>query len=153
MNRLTMAAAGIAALMIATAGCGQQHAPQGSGRSPAPVDCVRPTLTGRAKVFSITQQDNGKTYCVTAGTGILVFLRGTLAHKWAPIQPSSGAIAPRPSGLMSLAIGVTGGFFRALHPGKATLTSVRDPCHAAGAGCPPGTSFTVTVLVSAARAR
>lgn len=151
MNRLNMAAAGIAALLIATAGCGQQHAPQGAGRSPAPVNCVRPTLAGRAKVFSITQQDNGKTYCVTVGTGILVFLRGTLTRKWAPIHPGSGAIAPRPSGMMSLAIGVTGGFFRALHPGEATLTSVRSPCHAAGTGCPPGSSFKVTVLVSAAK--
>ncbi len=148
MRRLSMIAAGIAALIIAMAGCGHQHAPQGGGRSPTPVTCVHPTPAGRAKIFSITKGDNGKTYCVTVGTGVLVFLHGTLARKWAPIQPSSGVLVARPSGMMSLVVGVTGGFFRALHPGTATLTSVRSPCRAFGAGCPAGSSFRVTVLVS-----
>jgi hypothetical protein len=144
----------LAALMLAgavvIAGCGTRHEPRAAGRSPVPVPCVRPTPEGRAKSFTITQKDNGTRYCMTVGTSVFVFLHGSLARKWAPITPSSGAVAARPSGMMSLTVGATGGFFLAMRPGMARLTSVRSPCRSAGSGCPPGTSFTVTVLVGRA---
>src|SRR5215472_18700725 len=145
MRRLSMIAAGVLGLTVVA--CGQTVAP--SSGSPAPVNCVHRAAQGPAKRISIGRADNGKTLCVNAGTGMFVFLHGTQSRRWAPLHSSSGALVVKPSGMMSLAVGVTGGYFVAMRAGTATLTSVRSPCHVGGSGCPAGTSFKVTVLVSA----
>ena len=123
-----------------TVACGQA-----SGVTTA--QCVTPKLSGNA--FEIGDKDNGKTFCVAVGTGIYVFLHSgrTQAHLWQRIQPSSGVLEGRVSGMMMLARGVTGAYFGAARPGTATLTSARSPCRAAGSPCATQLHFKVTVVV------
>jgi hypothetical protein len=179
MRRLALIAA-VAAIgaSVMTAGCGTQQTPgtgQAGSGSPDPASsgpaapaaspsataapavagkCVTPKLNQPARTFTITNADSGKSFCVLAGTGIYVFLRGTPAHMWMRIQPSSAVIEPRASGVMTLIRGVTGGFFAATRLGVATLSSTIAPCHAAPGkaapgvrGCSTATIFRVTVLV------
>ena len=161
-----LAVAGVGASLL-VAGCGRPgtSAAGGSGPSSVPTNhavtrCVTPKLTssgypGPAKTFTITGQDSGKTFCVTAGTSFYVFLHGTSTHLWGPIQPDSSVLARRASGVMELAIGFTGGFFQASRLGTATLTSVRTPCVAkpeaavasSGRHCSAATLFKVTIVV------
>lgn len=147
--RKTMAAViGVAAI----AGCGVQATsgpptgPAASGGTPGTVTCVTPKLSGASKTFRITEKDNGKSYCVVAGTSMFVFLHSSPSHLWSPIRASSAALQPRPSGVFSLALGVTGGYFLAARLGQASLTSHRAACHAGQKQCSP-TAFRVTVLI------
>jgi hypothetical protein len=91
---------------------------------------VTPRLTSPGRSFTITDKDNGKSFCVRAGTGVFVFLHGVPVRMWAQIKPTSAAVQARPSGEMALARGVTGGYFVATRTGAAFLMSVRTPCHA-----------------------
>lgn len=145
-----MTAIGIAAL---SAGCGQLHASGTGSGTPKKLGCVTPRLRSD-QTFTISDKDNGKTFCVVAGDRFYVFLHGSLTRKWSPIHPSSAAIAPRPSGVMALAVGVTGGYFQAARTGTATLTSARTPCKP-GLGpqangpvnCAQHNRFKVTVVI------
>lgn len=125
----TILAIGATALAV---GCGQQSAPGSSAVSApkAQARCVTPKLASQGGAFTVTDKDNGKSFCVPAGTGVFVFLHGAQDRRWAPIEPSSAAVQPRPNGEMSLAVGVTGGYFVATRAGAAFLTSARSPCHA-----------------------
>jgi len=109
--------------------------------------CVTPKLSGNA--FEIGDKDNGKTFCVAVGTGIYVFLHSghSQAHLWQRIQPSSGVLEGRVSGVMTLARGVTGAYFGAARPGTVTLTSTRSPGPAAGSPSATELHFKVTVVV------
>lgn len=153
VRALGATAVAIAAGTSVLAGCGTLSS--AGGKAPgAPVAaraCVRPSLAGPGKSFAITEQDNGKSYCVVAGTSMFVFLHSDPSRMWSPIHSTSAALQPRPSGVMTLARGVTGAYFFATRLGRATVESSRAPCAAASAAgatpCPAQTSFTVTVLV------
>jgi hypothetical protein len=150
----TAAAIGVTLLVVS---CGQQHAP-GSGTAgvapsgSAQARCVTPKLTSPGRSFTITDKDNGKSFCVTAGTGVFIFLHGAPVRMWAQIKPSSAAIQPRPSGKMTLARGVTGGYFVATRTGAAFLMSVRTPCHvrtalASASHCTVQSEFRVKLVI------
>ncbi|HVB44583.1 MAG TPA: hypothetical protein VNF47_18045 [Streptosporangiaceae bacterium] len=167
MRGTLLGAAALAlAASVVTAGCGipqdsaSRSASAGAnGRAAAHANCVTPKLSApvrdfTAPNFTITNKDNGKSFCVQAGTGIFVFLHGTPAVQWTRIQPSSSVLAPKASGVMMLMRGVTGGFFVTAKLGTATLTSTKPPCQASSGSARPGMShctvqtvFRVTVLV------
>jgi hypothetical protein len=120
--KLSLVMGPLIAASVLAAGCGAQPA----GKRPAAiVTCVTPRPGGPGRSFTIDGRDNGKSFCVRAGTGIFVFLHGKPATMWSPILSSSGAVQRRPSGVMSLALGVTGAYFVASGHGRATLSSHR----------------------------
>ena len=136
-------AAVIMAASILAAGCGaasgpgasQHAAPSASspsaGSTTGSQSCAgRPAVAGQR--LTITAADNGRTFCVPSGTTVIVFLHGTPAHMWSRIRPSSPILRPRPSGEMTLAIGITGGSFGATGVGTARLTSTRAQCQSVG---------------------
>ncbi|HXP21095.1 MAG TPA: hypothetical protein VN840_15745 [Streptosporangiaceae bacterium] len=102
---------------------------------------MTPKLAASGGTLTITDKDNGKSFCIVTGTGVYVFLHGTPMHMWAHLHPSSAALQPRASGRMMLMRGVTGGYFVAMRFGTATLTSARTPCHIS-AGFTPGVHCT-----------
>ena len=99
-------------------------------------------------VLTLGNQNNGGTFCVRPGERVMVYLRGTLARQWAPIRSDSGALAPVPSGVLSLPVGVTGAAFLAARPGTAHLTSDRPVCSSGPVRCDALLAFRVTVIVS-----
>jgi hypothetical protein len=133
-------------------GCGQQHPGTGAAAapsshasassgsaSPAPVTdtprCPGGQPAGHGKL-TITAADGGKSFCVTRGTAVTVFLKSsTVNRKWMPIHVSSRALVPHANGELTLALGVTGASFLAVQPGSAVITSGRPAC---GPGVPPG---------------
>ena len=124
---------GRAALMIicvtalATA-CGQQQAgsaPGGQG-TPSVPSSVSPG--GRTPVLTLSAVDTGRSYRVRPGTGVLIYLKGTPANMWTRPRSDSPALAPRANGHLMLALGVTGAYFVAVHPGTATITATRHLC-------------------------
>lgn len=159
-----MAMAGIGASLL-VAGCGRPGTSSGSAAGTASassssqhaVQCVTPKLhssglPGPAKTFTITEKDAGQTYCVTAGTEFYVFLHGTVTSPWGPITPSADVVRHKASGVMSLARGVTGGFFQASKLGTVGLTAYRKPCAGPTSGtaapqCSPKNVFKVTIVV------
>jgi hypothetical protein len=76
----------------------------------------------------VNADDNLQSFCVRGGTTVLVHLKGTLTHKWAPIHVSSSVLKPSATPHLQLAPGVTGASFAAVHPGTAIITSVRPVC-------------------------
>ena len=62
-------------------------------------------LPGTGQTVTLTNADNGKSFCLKRGTRIYVFLRGTEARKWTPLQVSSASVARRASGVLSLMVG------------------------------------------------
>jgi len=153
--------AGLAACLVAavTVGCGSVQA------LPSAHPSQRPACRSRAA--AITQADNAKTFCVRVGGTVSVLLHSSQSSRWLPPLASSGALRPTPNGAASLAMGITGGWFTAVRPGRVLLTSVRPPCQvaiSAGKGdlqpadpvpksypvrfCPPGQRFSVTVTVT-----
>jgi hypothetical protein len=135
---LTAVIIGVVAVL---AGCGQQHPdaavdpgtpPARSTDAPA---CPGGQPAWHASKLTITAADSGMSFCVARGTTVTVLLKATAARKWAPIHASSGALAPRANGELTLAAGVTGASFVAAAPGTAVITSSRPAC---GPGVPPG---------------
>jgi hypothetical protein len=88
---------------------------------------------------------------VLAGTSMFVFLHGAPSRMWAHVNASSQALQPRPSGVFSLARGVTGAYYLAAKLGHVTLESSRLPCHPAAsasqATCGAKNLFRVTILI------
>jgi hypothetical protein len=147
-------------LQAGTAG-GHQASPTTSTTTPVPVSrqirCVHlkasPASSGQRTV-SLTHADNHGSFCVLRGTGIFVFLHELTPVLWAPIQSSSAAVEHRPSGVMSLIRGETGGFFVAAKVGTANLTSFEPRCRSGPhpgvhtrARCTAPLRFSVTVHV------
>jgi hypothetical protein len=148
---LLVATAAVAACVLS--GCGQTSAPSAGGGTSSsgaarPAACVRPKLQMPGRTVMLTNSANGKTFCVQRGTRIYVFLHGTQARRWAPIRPSSAALVPIPSGVFTLMIGETGGFFKAAKPGIATLASTRSPCLQKHALCSRPATFRLTIKIS-----
>lgn len=139
----------VGALVIA--GCGVRATADSPPGNPQPTGCVTPRLTQSGKTFTITEKDNGKSYCVLAGTSMFVFLHSTPSRMWSHVNASSAVLQPRPSGVFSLARGVTGAYYLAARLGHATLESSRPPCHPAAsasqATCGVKNSFLVTILI------
>jgi hypothetical protein len=137
--RAFAAAAVIIVVAALAAGCGQQagaHAGGSASVTAPPKDCGRATPTVPPKnTLDIGNSDNGSSLCVRRGTGVLVMLKGTPTHKWAPIRVSSAALVPKPNGRLMLERGVTGAYFVATRPGDAVITSVRAVC---GTSVAPG---------------
>ena len=136
---LTAAIIGVAAVIT---GCGQQH-PGGGVAAPAPsaspsppvVACANATPAAQPSKLTITAADNGRSFCVTRGTSVMVFLRGTPSRKWSSIRASSTVLRPHASGEFTLVIGVTGASFVAVRPGTAIISSGQPAC-----GPPNGSS-------------
>jgi hypothetical protein len=136
---LTAVIIGAAAVI---AGCGQQH--PGSGvAAPAPsaspshpvAGCANASPAAQPSKLTITAADNGRSFCVTRGTSVTVFLKGTQVRKWSPIRTSSTVLQPRANGGLTLPIGVTGASFAAVQPGTAIISSGQPAC-----GPPNGSS-------------
>jgi hypothetical protein len=135
---LTAAIIGAAAVIT---GCGQQH-PGNGAAAPAPsaspshpvVACANAAPAAQPSKLTITAADNGRSFCVTRGTSVVVFLRGTQARKWSPIRASSTVLRPHANGEFTLTIGVTGASFVAVRPGTAIISSGQPAC---GPSSPP----------------
>lgn len=134
----------VLSLGLMAVGCGRVPSGQKTSAQPSPggspsVSCVTPKLTNPGRTFTITEKDSGRVFCVVSGTGIYVFLHGTRANPWGPITPSSPGLRRRASGVMTLPVGVTGGYFQAASLGTVKLTSVRRACPSpSGSPATPG---------------
>ena len=158
MHRIS---AGLAACLVAavTVGCGSVQA------APSAHPVQRPGCQGNGS--GITQADNGKSICVRVGDTVSVLLHSNQSSLWLAPLASSGALQPTPNGAASLAVGVTGGWFSAVRPGRVLVTSVRPPCQVAISAekgdlqpadpvpksyplrfCPPGQRFSVSIVVT-----
>src|SRR5215467_6488537 len=135
---LTAVIIGAAAVI---AGCGQQHpgcgvaapAPSASPSHPMAACANAAPATHPGKLI-ITAADNGKSFCVTRGTSVAVFLKGMQNRKWEQIRASSAVLRPHADGQLTLPIGVTGASFAAVQPGTAIISSGQPAC---GPGAPP----------------
>src|SRR5215470_7254290 len=101
---------------LVIAGCGAKTtgatAPAGNPTvRTVPNNCVTPRLVQPNKTFTITEKGNGKAYCVVAGTSMFVLLHSSPSRMWLPVHASSAALQPRPSGIFTLARGVTGAYY------------------------------------------
>jgi hypothetical protein len=132
-----LAAAVIGVSALATA-CGQQAGPAAGGSSSSPAPSTAPPAAAACgsatptapphRTLTLNAGDNGRSFCIRPGIGVLVYLKGTQAVKWAALKSSSAAMASAPNGHLALMVGVTGGYFVAAHPGVAAITSTRSPC-------------------------
>lgn len=135
-----LAAAIIGAAAVIT-GCGQHPgsgvaAPASSASPSHPVAaCANAAPAAQPSKLTITAADNGRSFCVTRGTSVVVFLKGTQARRWSSIRPSSTVLQPRANGELTLPIGVTGASFAAVQPGTAIISSGQPAC-----GPPNGSS-------------
>lgn len=159
----------IAALLM-LAGCGLQaggsaggpKAPSTTSSVPTPtatptvpvtpVHCVRLKTSPALRTVSLTYASNHGSFCVPRGTGLFVFLHAQSPVLWTVIKSSSPALQRRPSGVMSLTRGETGGFFEAAGVGTAKLTSFEPRCKSGPrvgtpARCPAPLHFEVTIHV------
>jgi hypothetical protein len=125
--------------------------PDSPGRAFA---CGAPPVPAAGDHFlTLTSAQDGKTYCVTLGTNVLVLLKGTPGNKWGLIRAAGSALRPSASGHMTLMIGVTGASFLAVRPGSSVISSTRPVCPSsatpADVPCDAVGAFHVTVLVRA----
>ena len=134
MRGVPVLTAAVISTAVVLSGCGQQHgtgvgvaAPPPSPGSGSSGSCPggRPATHGK---LTITGAESGASFCVTRGTNVVVFLKGTPARKWSPIHASSGVLRPSANGELALALGVTGASFEAARPGTAVITSGRPAC-------------------------
>jgi hypothetical protein len=131
-----LTAAVIIGVSALTVGCGQPgSAASGPASTPATVTCGTAVATlGPGRTLTLGSADNRRSFCVKRGTGVLIFLRGTAADRWSEPKSSSAVLVPSANGRLTLALGVTGGFFVAARPGSAVITSARSRC---GSSSPP----------------
>ena len=158
MRKISCYATAAVISVLATAGCAQAAGPSPAAGaastatartattpstatppSGTALPCTASPLTAGA--LNLSDKDNGKTYCVTTGTAVVVLLRGTLSDKWQPLRSSSGSLRPMVDPRMMLQAGITGAAFLAIRPGISTVTSVRYPCQVPG---PAGSASAVT---------
>ena len=157
MRSVPVLATVIIGAAVVITGCGQQHPGSGAAApapsasvpsAPAPsasapsasashpvVACANAAPAAQPSKLTITAADNGRSFCVTRGTSVTVFLKGTQARKWSPIRASSTVLQPRANGELTLPIGVTGASFAAVQPGTAIISSGQPAC-----GPPNGSS-------------
>ncbi len=143
MRSVSLLAATVIGMSALAAACGQRQAgPAASGPSGSPAPSAAPSTAPPAaaacgsatptappsRTLTLSAGDNGRSFCIRPGIGVLVYLRGTPKLKWDALKSSSAAMVPRANGHLALALGVTGGYFVAAHPGVAAITSTRSPC-------------------------
>jgi hypothetical protein len=144
----SLAAAAAIAVSALTVGCAQQAAgPGGSGSPasptpssgpPAAAACDGATPTSApSRTLALSTADSGSALCIKQGTGVLIYLKGTPASKWATLKSSSAAVVPTANGHLAHQAGVTGGYFVATQPGVAAITSTRSPCGTPVTHAPP----------------
>ncbi|HEY4466173.1 MAG TPA: hypothetical protein VGN41_26180, partial [Streptosporangiaceae bacterium] len=134
-------AAGCASAQAAHSGAGAPAtATPAPARTPGtgpPGTSPPPPPPGTGATMTITLAGNQKTYTIRVGDRVRVYLRGTRAQRWLTPLASGIAVAPVADPAGTLQIGVTGGSFAAVRPGRAVVTSVRPPCRVA---IPAGTN-------------
>jgi len=117
MRSLSSLAAAVIGLSALVAACGQQPAgPAASGSPGGPAPSTGPPAAAACgdatptsppnRTLTLSAADNGGSFCVTPGTGVLIYLRGTPAAKWAALKSSSAAMVPRANGHLMLVLGV-----------------------------------------------
>lgn len=138
-----LAAAVIIGTSAMTVACGQQQAGSSAGgpagtpsTGSATAACGKAAPLRQDRVITLSASDNGRSLCITRGTGVLITLKGTPAVRWKQLSSSSAALEPRANGHLMLMLGVTGGYFVAVHNGVAVISSTRTPC---GPPVPPPT--------------
>jgi hypothetical protein len=132
-----------------TAACSQPQATAPTMVRTAATSCPAAPASPAGTTLTIKNADNGRILCAAVGERVLVFLAGTMAHKWSPIKADSAALAPAASGDLALRVGVTGASFMAAHPGSARISSAKLGCkHSAATGCGMSMTFHATVVVS-----
>ncbi|HEY3880773.1 MAG TPA: hypothetical protein VGM12_19450 [Trebonia sp.] len=174
MRKSFVAATVITAVMVIMTGCGRSGPGTGATvaassdstptASPATStatlptgapghSCGPPTVPAAGTSLTLTSADNGKTYCVGLGTGVLVYLKGTPDRRWTSIRASSSVLRPAASGHLALALGVTGASFLAARAGVAVISSTRPVCGSATTSpgvltCDAIQAFRVIVMIS-----
>lgn len=142
--RHVLAAAVIGAAAV-TAGCGAQHAGQGAtgtqaaAAQPSASQCSATPAANADHTVTLGSKDNGKVLCVRQGATVGIFLQGTPTRRWEPIRTTSPALVPAANGRLMLKLGVTGAYFRAVHPGVATVVSSLPSCESQHGGTFPST--------------
>jgi hypothetical protein len=130
-----LAAAVIIGASVLTVACGQQpgSAASGPASTPAAVTCgTAVAALGPGRTLTLGSADNRRSFCVKRGTGVLIFLHGTATDMWSEPKSSSAALVPSANGRLTLALGVTGGFFVAARSGSAVISSARSRCEHPG---------------------
>jgi hypothetical protein len=113
-----------------------------------------PGAVGAGGTGSLAQTDSGRTFCVHVGQRLSVFLSVPVAQAdseaWTHISASDSAVLKGvPSGELTLARGVTAGFFVAARVGTTQLNSTHPPCNGSQpAGCPGDQRWQVTIVVT-----
>ena len=169
MRSVSLLAAAVIGASALAAGCGQQQAGSAaSGPSGSPAPSTAPPAAAACgsaaptappnRTLTLSAGDNGRSFCIRQGIGVLVYLKGTPQLKWDALKSSSAAMAPAANGHLALQVGVTGGYFVAAHQGVADITSTRSPCGPMATPSGPTTSnprkcgitqtFKVTVRVA-----
>jgi len=168
MRSVSLLAAAVIGASALAAGCGQRAGSAAGGPSGSPAPSTAPPAAAACgsaaptappnRTLTLTAGDNGRSFCIRQGIGVLVYLKGTPQLKWDALKSSSAAMAPAPNGHLALQVGVTGGYFVAAHPGVADITSTRSPCAPMATPSGPTTSnprkcgitqtFKVTVRVA-----
>jgi hypothetical protein len=140
MRSVPLLAAAVIGVSALAAACGQQQAgpaaigsssssPAPSTAAPAAAACGSATPTAPPnRTLTLSVGDTGRSFCIRPGIGVLVYLKGTPQLKWDALKSSSAAMVATANGHLALALGVTGGYFVAAHPGVAALTSTRSSC-------------------------
>ena len=139
MRSVSLLAAAVIGVSALAAACGQEQAGSGaSGPSGSPAPSTAPPVAAACgsatptappnRTLTLNAGDNGRSFCIRPGIGVLVYLRGTPELKWDALKSSSAAMVPKANGHLALALGVTGGYFVAAQPGVASITSTRSPC-------------------------
>jgi len=168
MRSVSLLAAAVIGASALAAGCGQEAGSSASGPSSTPASPTVPPAAAACgsaaptappnRTLTLSAGDNGRSFCIRQGIGVLVYLKGTPQLKWDALKSSSAAMAPAANGHLALQVGVTGGYFVAAHPGVADITSTRSPCAPMATPSGPTTSnprkcgitqnFKVTVRVA-----
>ena len=142
MRSVSLLAAAVIGVSALAAACGQQQTGPAGGPSGSPAPSTAPSTAPPAaaacgsatptappnRTITLSAGDNGRSFCIRPGIGVLVYLMGTPKLKWDALKSSSAAMVPQANGHLALALGVTGGYFVAAHPGVAAITSTRSPC-------------------------
>jgi hypothetical protein len=144
----------LAAAIILAASVGGCATPRSTpGSAPAATSPTGHPSPGRpdpsGATATVTEADNASTIRLALGQHLQVYLAGTLSAPWSPISLAGSALSAAANGKGALPVGVTGGFYVAIRPGHARLTSSRPTCTAPGStgtGCEQA-QFTVDVEV------
>src|SRR5215469_4064357 len=87
----------LAAVASFTSACGQaQPTAPTTARTPA-TSCPTEQASPDGKALIIKNADNGRILCARVGERVLVFLTGTMARKWSPIEAGAGSAALTPA--------------------------------------------------------